>query len=48
MNHNPVIIALDVETVEQARALVERIGESRRFLQGRSGIVYGGGDGLHL
>jgi orotidine-5'-phosphate decarboxylase len=31
MNYNPVIIALDVESVEQARALVEQIGDSIDF-----------------
>jgi orotidine-5'-phosphate decarboxylase len=31
MNYNPVIIALDVENVEQARALVEQIGNSIDF-----------------
>jgi orotidine-5'-phosphate decarboxylase len=27
MKHNPVIVALDVETAEQARALVTEIGD---------------------
>jgi len=31
MNHNPIIIALDVESVGQARALVARIGDSVDF-----------------
>jgi orotidine-5'-phosphate decarboxylase len=31
MNHNPLIIALDVDSVDQARALVARIGDSIDF-----------------
>jgi len=31
MNHNPIIIALDVESVGQARALVAQIGDSVDF-----------------
>lgn len=31
MTHNPIIVALDVESAEEARALVERIGPSASF-----------------
>lgn len=31
MNHNPIIIALDVESADQARALVAQIGDSVDF-----------------
>jgi len=31
MNYNPIIIALDVETAADARALVKRIGERVGF-----------------
>jgi len=31
MTHNPVIVALDVETAQEARALVDRLGESIEF-----------------
>jgi len=31
MNYNPIIVALDVETADQARSLVSAIGEGARF-----------------
>ena len=31
MTHNPIIIALDVESAEEARTLVERIGPAAGF-----------------
>ena len=31
MTHNPIIVALDVESAEEARTLVERIGPAAGF-----------------
>lgn len=38
-----LIVALDVETVAQARAMVARIGEAARFYKVGMELVYGGG-----
>ena len=36
MKPNPIIVALDVESAEEARALVARLGRAHRLLQGRA------------
>ncbi len=39
MKPNPIIVALDVDSAEEARALVAQLGSQVNFLQGRHGAV---------